>query len=182
MWLYIMFLNLHQDTRSSNGLEFTIIWAQMSMSLSQLPAQQLWAPTTCKRKKKKKNCVRLGRELCISIFWERGLCQKSESKLQALPSTYQLSFMWSGLVFAFSSTPSSRTVWKCSQVFRKKLICTIPSGRCKTSQKQCWGPLPKFLFHLWGKKDLSSLFFSSIFKGPSHFLIQWAKVNKGLFP
>ena len=115
-----IFLNLHQDTRSSNGLRIHTPLGSNHM-----------------QKEKKNTALGLGGN-CIGIFWGAGLCQNwspNSSPSFHLPALFSCDLAWS--LLSHQHLPP-RTVWKCSQVFRKKLICTIPSGRCKTSQKQCW--------------------------------------------
>ena len=104
-----MFLNLHQDTRSSNSLR---IHNNLSSHVQcHCPSCLLTTPLGSnhmqKKKKKKKYCIGLGRELHW-YFLGSGASSELESKLQPfLPLTSSI-FMWSGLVFSFSSTPTSQ--------------------------------------------------------------------------
>lgn len=132
-----IFLNLHQDTRSSNGLR---IHNNLSSNVQcHCPSCLLTTPlgSNHMQKEKKNTALGLGGN-CIGIFWGAGLCQNwspNSSPSFHLPALFSCDLAWS--LLSHQHLPP-RTVWKCSQVFRKKLICTIPSGRCKTSQKQCW--------------------------------------------
>lgn len=134
-----------------NSLYFEL---RCPMSLPQLPIKDSLGSNHMQ----KKYCIVLGRK-AQWVFWS----WESGSKLQLF---YWLALFSRYLACSLFSRqyPLPGTVMKHSLSSQEKLIWTIPSGRCKTSQEQSWAFYKLSVSHLRKERFFFSSFFLSALK------------------